>query len=95
MYQFGEEEHTVLQEACIEEVQEDTNLDRVEAHKWSQALTFHHQWMVLSREHAAAVVKLRTEITVVSRVKELSEVWVCLLQSRCCSCCAVMQRTLI
>ncbi len=27
-----------------------------DAKAWSEALTFHHQWMVLSREHALALV---------------------------------------
>lgn len=65
MYQFGSEEHRTLQDSCYEELEYNTELTKAEAQQWSQALTFHHQWMVLSREHAAAVVKLRTEITVV------------------------------
>lgn len=65
MYQFGKEEQDTLQDSCCEELEFGTELTKAEAQQWSKALTFHHQWMVLSREHAAAVVKLRTEITVV------------------------------
>ena len=33
-----------------------------EAEAWGVALTFHHQWMVLSRAHALALVALQKNI---------------------------------
>lgn len=65
MYQFGDEEQDILQKACHEELMYYTESTPGEADNWVQSLTFHHQWMVLCREHAAAVVKLRSEINVV------------------------------
>lgn len=38
-----------------------------EAAAWAEALTFHHQWMVVSREHAASLVALRKDIITVRR----------------------------
>jgi hypothetical protein len=40
-------------------------LTQAEAAAWGDALTFHHQWMVLSREHAAALVHHRREVLMV------------------------------
>lgn len=33
-----------------------------EAAAWAEALTFHHQWMIISREHALALVALKREM---------------------------------
>lgn len=52
----------------MEELLDNSAMTNSEAHEWGNALTFHHQWMVLSREHAAALVQHRREIMMVSWV---------------------------
>lgn len=65
LYQFGAPEMDTLQSAVLEELLEVSALTPPEAAAWRDALTFHHQWMVLSREHAAALVHHRREILMV------------------------------
>ncbi len=67
MYQFGPTEMVTLKEAVVEELLENSAMTNSEAHEWGNTLTFHHQWMVLAREHAAALVKHRREILMVRR----------------------------
>jgi hypothetical protein len=68
LYQFGAPEMVTLKEAVVEELLDNSAMTNSEAHEWGNALTFHHQWMVLSREHAAALVQHRREIMMVSWV---------------------------
>jgi hypothetical protein len=56
-----------LREAVRDELLENSAMTHREAAEWGEALTFHHQWMVLSREHAAALVHHRKEIVMVRR----------------------------
>jgi hypothetical protein len=65
-YQFPDIETRTLKVAALDELVDSLEMDMDEAQRWAQALTFHHQWMVLSREHAAALVLLTKEIGVVS-----------------------------
>jgi hypothetical protein len=37
-----------------------------QAERWSRALTFHHQWLVVSRAHALALVQNMADILKVS-----------------------------
>ncbi|KAF8068441.1 PU1 [Scenedesmus sp. PABB004] len=67
-YQFPEREGRALKVAALEQLESDTGLAGAEAQEWARALTFHHQWMVLCRDHAAALVALATEISVIGRV---------------------------
>lgn len=60
-YEFGEPEVTALKSAVDEELTSSGRSDS-QAQEWSKALTFHHQWMVLSREHVAALLQHRTEV---------------------------------
>ncbi|WIA30500.1 hypothetical protein OEZ86_000584 [Tetradesmus obliquus] len=66
-YQFPEVETRTLKVAALDALVDDLEMDLTEAQDWAQALTFHHQWMVLAREHAAALVLLTKEIGVVGR----------------------------
>jgi hypothetical protein len=68
-YQFPDVETRTLKVAALDLLVDDLEMDMQEAQRWAQALTFHHQWMVLAREHAAALVLLTKEIGVVSCVK--------------------------
>jgi len=61
-YQFAEREQTTLKAATEEELRVTGGMGEREAAAWAEALTFHHQWMVVAREHAAALVALRKEI---------------------------------
>jgi hypothetical protein len=54
-----------LKEAVVDELLENSSMDQEEADTWGNALSFHHQWMVLSREHAAALVHHRRDIILV------------------------------
>lgn len=65
-YQFPEVETRTLKVAALDALVDDLEMDLTEAQDWAQALTFHHQWVVLAREHAAALVLLTKEIGVVS-----------------------------
>lgn len=65
LYQFGAPEMVTLKEAVLDELLENSSMTQSEAADWGEALTFHHQWMVLSREHAAALVHHRREIVMV------------------------------
>lgn len=65
MYQFGPIEMRTLKVAVVDELTENSSMTEEEAQSWGRALTFHHQWMVLSREHAAALVLNMREIVVV------------------------------
>jgi hypothetical protein len=58
-YQFGPEENATLREAAEEELLDDGGFSAEDARRWSRALTFHHQWLVLSREHAALLCGMR------------------------------------
>ena len=51
-----------LKDAVVDELLQNSSMTRREAHSWGDALSFHHQWMVLSREHAAALVHHRRDI---------------------------------
>lgn len=55
-YEFGKPEMCVLRAAVVEDLQLEGCSTQREAAAWGKALTFHHQWMVLCREHAAALV---------------------------------------
>lgn len=65
MYQFPDKETRTLKVATLDELVDNTELGELEAQNWGRALLFHHQWMVLAREHAAALVMLSKEISVV------------------------------
>lgn len=65
-YQFPDVETRTLKVAALDLLVDDLEMDMAEAQRWAQALNFHHQWMVLAREHAAALVLLTKEIGVVS-----------------------------
>jgi hypothetical protein len=65
LYQFGAPEMQTLKDAVVDELLENSSMDREEADTWGNALSFHHQWMVLSREHAAALVHHSREIILV------------------------------
>jgi alkylhydroperoxidase family enzyme len=67
VYQFGAAEQSTLKAATADELRVAGGLGEREAAAWAEALTFHHQWMVLSREHAAALVALRRNIITVRR----------------------------
>jgi hypothetical protein len=64
-YEFGTPEVTALKSAVVEELASNGRSDR-QAQAWADALTFHHQWMVLSREHVAALLQHRREVIEVS-----------------------------
>lgn len=66
MYQFGPSETRTLKVAVVDQLTVDTSMTEEEAQSWGRALTFHHQWMVLSREHASALVVHSREIMMVS-----------------------------
>ncbi|KAF6259584.1 hypothetical protein COO60DRAFT_995842 [Scenedesmus sp. NREL 46B-D3] len=66
-YQFPDVETRTLKVAALDLLVDDLEMDMAEAQRWAQALNFHHQWMVLAREHAAALVLLTKEIGVVGR----------------------------
>jgi len=65
LYQFGPTEMRTLKVAVVEELVENSSMTEEEAQSWGRALSFHHQWMVLSREHAAALVHHAREIMMV------------------------------
>jgi hypothetical protein len=52
----------VLRGAVEEDLQLDCCMAQQEAAAWGRALTFHHQWMVLCREHAAALVHHKQDV---------------------------------
>jgi hypothetical protein len=56
LFEFGAREMTALRTAVQEDLLESTSLTAAAAAAWRDALTFHHQWCVLAREHAAALV---------------------------------------
>jgi hypothetical protein len=58
-------EQLTLKAATEDELRATGAMGEREAAAWAEALTFHHQWMVLSREHAAALVALRKEVILV------------------------------
>lgn len=66
-YQFGEEEYNTLKAATAEQLRLDADMSHHMSQAWANALTFHHQWMVLSREHALALVALKPEIIKMAR----------------------------
>lgn len=66
-YQFPEREQTILMNAVTETLQLEGGLSATEASLWGNCLTFHHQWMVLSRQHALALVALKGDILKVSQ----------------------------
>ena len=57
LYQFGDVEMRTLKVAVVDELMENSSMTQEEAQAWGAALTFHHQWMVLSREHVTALVQ--------------------------------------
>jgi hypothetical protein len=67
-YLFGAEEHTTLRLAAEEEMLADGGFSAEEARRWSRALTFHHQWMVLSREHALVLCGMKAELLKAAKV---------------------------
>lgn len=70
MYQFGPTEMRTLKVAVVEELVENSSMTEEEAQAWGRALTFHHQWMVMSREHAAALVHHTREIMMVRQAPQ-------------------------
>ncbi len=54
--------HTRITPTPQDELQVVGGLGAGEAANWAEALTFHHQWMLVSREHAAALYTLRKDI---------------------------------
>eukprot|EP00882_Tetradesmus_deserticola_P028387 GHRQ01031621.1.p3 GENE.GHRQ01031621.1~~GHRQ01031621.1.p3 ORF type:complete len:112 (+),score=35.47 GHRQ01031621.1:560-895(+) len=79
-YQFPEVETRTLKVAALDLLVDELEMGMDEAQRWAQALTFHHQWMVLAREHAAALVLLTKEIGVVSKW-----MFTCLSAVACCT----------
>jgi hypothetical protein len=61
-YEFGAPEMATLRAAVVDELLQNRSMTRRQAASWGDALSFHHQWMVLSREHAAALVHHRRDI---------------------------------
>ena len=66
-YQFDDAASRALRVAAMEQLVLDVGMDEEDVQRWGWGLTFHHQWLVLSRAHAAALGSLRAEIMVVSR----------------------------
>lgn len=79
-YQFAAREQNTLKEATQEELRLTGGMSEREAAAWAEALSFHHQWMIVSREHAAALVALRKDILQVCVRVHLSQL-PCLLDA--------------
>jgi hypothetical protein len=62
-YEFGKPEMVALRGAVVEDLIDEGGMNQQEAAAWGKALSFHHQWMVLSREHAAALVHHRHDVS--------------------------------
>jgi hypothetical protein len=65
-YQFDDKAARNLKVAAVDELVSEADMSEEEAQGWGRALIFHHQWMVLAREHAAALVSMSRDIIAVS-----------------------------
>eukprot|EP00775_Hariotina_reticulata_P002315 gene2315-2623_t len=67
-YQFDDKAARNLKVAAVDELVSEADMSEEEAQGWGRALVFHHQWMLLAREHAAALVSMSRDIMAVGRV---------------------------
>jgi hypothetical protein len=89
-YQFAQREQSTLKAASEEELRLSGGMGEREAAAWAEALSFHHQWMVLAREHAAGLVALRKDIITVGELRACVRVCV-----RVCVCVCVCVRVCV
>ncbi len=84
-YQYDEQAQGHLQAVVTEHLQHEAGLKAGAARTWAQGLTFHHQWMVLSRQHAQLLVAHKAEML---KVSALARIMPCVLPLCCENRCA-------
>lgn len=62
LYVFGQQDMQLLRKEVQQRLMQEGSYTRQQAQQWGKALTFHHQWLVVPREHAQVLVQNMEEV---------------------------------